>query len=336
MVKRRNLLAGAAALALTLGVGSWGSAQAQDSTLTIYSGRGESLIGPLIEQARQDLGFPIEVRYGDTSELALAIIEEGNNSRADVYFGQDAGALGALAEAGRTRSIPARLLLRVDPRFRAANGQWLGITGRARVLAYNTNQVRPSELPGSIWALTEPQWRGRVAWAPTNGSFQSFVTAMRLLEGEERTLQWLTAMRENGAQVYRNNTTIVEAVGRGEVDTGLVNNYYLYRFLADDPSFPVAHHYTRGDVGALINIAGVAIVNTTDNRTQAEQFVAYLLSNSSQQFFANETKEYPLVRGIPAPEEQLSIDEINPPSINLGDLSGLQETLQLLQQAGLL
>ncbi|WP_008314359.1 iron ABC transporter substrate-binding protein [Leptolyngbya sp. PCC 6406] len=336
MVKRRYFLAGAAALALSMGAGLTFTSNAQSNTLTIYSGRGESLIGPLIEQAEQELGLDIRVRYGDTAELAIAIIEEGRNSPADIYFGQDAGALGALADARRTRTIPARLIARVDRRFRSNSAQWIGITGRARVIAYNTNMVQANELPSSMWALTEAQWRGKVGWAPTNGSFQSFVTAMRLLEGNDRTLEWLEAMKANGTVVYRNNSTIVEAVGRGEVELGLTNNYYLYRFLAEDPNFPVAHHYTRGNVGSLINIAGVAIINTAANRTGAERFVEFLLSDTAQNFFAEETKEYPLVEGIAAPEEQLPIEDINPPNIDLGDLADLQGTIELLQRAGLL
>ncbi|NMF82547.1 iron ABC transporter substrate-binding protein [Nodosilinea sp. P-1105] len=341
MVKRRHVLTGLSTLALSLGLAtlSGGIGQpslAQDSTLTIYSGRGESLIGPLIEQAQTDLGLDIEVRYGDTAELAIAILEEGNNSPADIYFGQDAGALGALAKAGRTNTIPESLLSQVDERFRSPEGQWVGITGRARVLAYNTDMVTAAELPDSVWELTEPQWRGRVAWAPTNGSFQSFITAMRLVEGDERTQEWLEAMKANDAQVYRNNTTIVEAVGRGEIDAGLVNNYYLYRFLAEDPNFPVAHHYTRGDVASMINVAGVAIVDTTDQLSDAERFVEYLLRPESQAFFAEETKEYPLISGMDAPAEQLSIDEINPPRIDLSDLADLEGTLALLESAGVL
>lgn len=341
MVKRRYVLMGLSTLALSLGLATIGGSLgqptlAQNATLTIYSGRGESLIGPLIEQAEQDLGLNIDVRYGDTAELAIAIIEEGNNSPADIYFGQDAGALGALAREGRTVTLPDELLSQVDERFRSPDGQWVGITGRARVLAYNTDQVTAQELPDSVWELTEPQWRGRVAWAPTNGSFQSFVTAMRLVEGDERTQEWLEAMQTNDVQVYRNNTTIVEAVGRGEVDAGLVNNYYLYRFLSEDPNFPVAHHYTRGDVAAMINVAGVAMVDTTDQQSDAERFIAYLLQPESQTFFAEETKEYPLIAGMEAPEEQLSIDEINPPRIDLSDLADLEGTLALLEAAGVL
>lgn len=334
MFKRRHFLAGMLTLALVLGIAQ--VSQSQNQTLTIYSGRGEALIGPLIKQAEQQLGINIRVRYGDTAELAIAILEEGRNSPADIFFAQDAGALGALQKAGRTRAIPAQIISRVDSRFRSPNNHWVGITGRARVLAYNTRQVNRNELPNSISELTQPKWRGRVGWAPTNGSFQSFVTAMRLVEGDAKTMQWLQAMRNNGVVVYRNNTAIVEAVGRGEVDIGLTNNYYLYRFLADDPNFPVAHHYTRGDAGSLINIAGVAILDTARNAQDAQRFIQFLLTNNAQNFFARETKEYPLVEGIPAPERQLSIEQINPPRIDLANLADLQGTMVLLQRAGVL
>ncbi|MDT9196714.1 iron ABC transporter substrate-binding protein [Limnospira fusiformis KN01] len=334
MFKRRHFLAGMLTLALVLGIAQ--VSQSQNQTLTIYSGRQEALIGPLIKRAEQELGINIRVRYGDTAELAIAIIEEGRNSPADIFFAQDAGALGALQKAGRTRAIPAQIISRVDSRFRSPNNHWVGITGRARVLAYNTRQVNRNELPNSISELTQPKWRGRVGWAPTNGSFQSFVTAMRLVEGDAKTVQWLQAMRNNGVVAYRNNTAIVEAVGRGEVDIGLTNNYYLYRFLADDPNFPVAHHYTRGDAGSLINIAGVAILDTARNAQDAQRFIQFLLTNNAQNFFARETKEYPLVEGIPAPERQLSIEQINPPRIDLANLADLQGTMVLLQRAGVL
>jgi iron(III) transport system substrate-binding protein len=215
--------AGALAFMLTSGIGL--SVNAQTKTLTIYSGRGEKLIGPLLEQAKKDLGMNIQVRYGDTAELAIALVEEGKNSRADLYFAQDAGALGLLERRNLTLPISSNLLNQVDPRFRSPQGKWLGISGRARTLNYNTNLVKKEQLPKSVWDLVKPQWRGKVAWAPTNGSFQSFVTAMRVLEGEPRTLQWLKAMKANGVKDLRNNTAIVEALGRGEAQIGLVNKY---------------------------------------------------------------------------------------------------------------
>ncbi len=323
-----------AAVLLSWGVGLAGEAAAQ--TLTIYSGRDEKLIGPLIQKAEKDLGMDIEVRYGDTAELAIALLEEGKNSRADVFFAQDAGALGSLAQEKRTLAIPSQLLSKVDKQFRSSNGQWMGISGRARVIDYNTKLVKPSELPTSVMQLTDPKWRGKVGWAPTNGSFQAFVTAMRLLEGDQKTLAWLQAMKANGTKDYGKNAAIVEAVGRGEIALGLVNNYYLYRFTKDNAKFPVAHHYTSGDAGAMVNVAGVAVLNTTDQKSDAQKFIAYLLSPAAQSYFAKETKEYPLVQGTPAPEKQIPLSQLKPPQIELSKLSDLQGTISLLQKAGLL
>lgn len=304
--------------------------------LNIYSGRNEQLIGPLLERYEAETGTKINVRYGDTAELAAAILEEGQNSPADIFFGQDAGALGALQRANRTRQLPDNTLNKVNSRFRSPEGQWIGISGRARVIDYNTELVNENELPNSIWDLTEDQWRGRVGWAPTNGSFQAFVTALRVTEGDDRALEWLEAMRDNDAQVYNNNTSIVEALGRGEIELGLVNNYYLNRFTEENPNFPVAHHYTENDPGSMINVAGVAIIDTTNSEEQAISLIEYLLSPESQQYFAQETNEYPLVTGVPGPEDQVPLEQINAPDIDLSNLEDLEGTLNLLQQAGVL
>ncbi|MDG2990993.1 iron ABC transporter substrate-binding protein [Candidatus Synechococcus calcipolaris G9] len=304
--------------------------------LTIYSGRNENLIGPLLEEFEAETGTKVNVRYGDTAELAAAILEEGANTPADLFFGQDAGALGALQKENRARTLPEPILEKVDVRFRSPEGQWIGISGRARVLDYNTERVQPSELPNSIWELTEEKWRGRVGWAPTNGSFQSFVTALRLTEGDEKTLEWLKAMRANDVQVYNNNTGIVEALGRGEVDIGLVNNYYLGRFKAENPNFPVAHHYTQEDAGSMVNVAGVAMINESDQQEAALGLIEYLLSPQSQAYFAEETNEYPLVKGSPSPKDQIPLDQIKAPQIDLSNLDDLEGTLVLLKQSGAL
>ncbi len=330
----RKISAGITAGLLIWGVGV--SAAAAPKTLTIYSGREEKIMGPLIQKAEQDLGMDIEVRYGDSNELAIALIEEGKNSRADVFYAQDAGSLGAVAKEGRALTLPAQLLQKVDQQFRSPTGQWIGISGRARVIDYNTKLVKASELPSSVMQLTDPKWRGKVGWAPTNGSFQSFVSAMRVLEGDQKTLAWLKAMKANDAKSYSKNSAIVEALGRGEITLGLVNNYYLYRFTKTDPNFPVAHHYTRGDAGALINAAGLSVLNTTDQKSDAQKFVAYLLSPKAQKYLTDEFHEYPLVKGIPVSQKQIPLKQLKPPQIDLSKLSDLKGTLSLLQEAGVL
>ncbi len=305
--------------------------------LTIYSGRNESLVGPLIEQFEQETGLNVEVRYGSTTEMAATILEEGANSPADIYYGQDAGALGALAKAGRLSSIPQDLLNQVEARFRSPEGLWVGTSGRARTVVYNTNSLTEADLPDDIFGFCAPEWKGRLGWAPTNGSFQAFVTALRVAEGEDRAREWLSCIQANEPGVYPKNTPIVEAAGKGEIDAGFVNHYYLFRFLAEDPDFPARNYHPRtGDVGGMINVSGVGIVNTTDNREAAEAFIRFLLRQSSQQYFNTETNEYPLSADIPLNPLLTPLSTISTPDIDLSNLDDLDGTLQLLQELGIL
>lgn len=303
--------------------------------LTVYSGRDEKIMAPLIEKAKADLGLDIEVRHGDSAELAIALIEEGAKSPADVFYSQDAGALGAVAKNNLVTQLPDSLLQSVDEQFRSPQGSWVGISGRARVLDYNTKLVKPSELPTRISQLTDAKWRDKVGWAPNNGSFQGFVSAMRLLEGDAKTLEWLKAMKANGAKAYEGNSAIVEALGRGEIALGMVNNYYLYRFKTKDANFPVALHHTQGDAGALINVAGLAVLKTTDQPSDAERFVAYMLKPEVQTFITQQFYEYPLVKGIPPAQEQLPLEKLQTPKLDLSKLDDLAGTQKLIQAAGL-
>lgn len=309
----------------------------EKKTLTIYSGRGENLVGPLLRQANKALGIELRIRYGNTAQMALAILEEGKNTRADIFLAQETGALGALAREGRLLPLPRDLLEKLDSRFRSPEGVWVGLSARARVIDYNTRLVDSSELPKSIHDLTGPRWKGRVGWAPANGSFQTFVTAMRLLEGNEKAEEWLRAMKANGAQSYASNSPILEALGRGEVHLGLVNDYYLQRFTEKDPQFPVTHHFTKGDAGALVLVSGAALVdNAGPRRETAVELLNYLLSPEAQRYFAETTYEYPLLKGTPPPNGRVPLEELDPPEIDLSNLDDLEGTLEMLQREGLL
>jgi iron(III) transport system substrate-binding protein len=308
-----------------------------DDTLTIYSGRSESLVAPLFEQFTEDTGVEVEVRYGDTAELAATILEEGDNSPADVFFSQDGGALGALAEEDLLATIPQDSLDQVPEQFRSPDGLWVGISGRSRVVAYSAD-LDESELPDSILDFTDPEWSGRIGWAPTNGSFQAFVTGLRELEGEDAASAWLEGIKANNPTDYEGNAAAVEGIANGEVDVAFVNHYYLYQLIADQgEDFPVRNHYTgAGDPGSLINVAGAAILDSSGDKDLAEQFIEYLLATEAQEYFAQETYEYPLVEGIAIDERLTPLDELNPPDIDLSNLSDLQGTLDLLRETGVL
>jgi iron(III) transport system substrate-binding protein len=305
---------------------------------TLYSGRNETLVGPLIEEYAEETGTSIDTRYGGTGELAATILEEGVDTPASLFFSQDAGALGLLADEGRLETLPAELLDRVEERFRDPEGRWVGVTGRARVLAYNTDTVAADDLPASVRDLTDPAWAGRLGWAPENASFQAFITAFRLIDGDDAVRGWLEAMIANGTVNFADsNSAIVQAIGNGEIDAGLVNHYYVYavgREAGED--FPVANHFfAAGDPGSLINVAGIGLIEGADEADPALAFADFLLSNEAQEYFTTETFEYPLIEGVAAPEGLVPLSEIGHPDIELGDLADLRGTLDLLSEVGL-
>lgn len=328
-----------ATLLLSLLVAVAPLAAGQEQELVIYSGRTEPLVGPLFDRFTAETGIKVLVRYGDTAELAATIMEEGRNARPDIFFAQDAGALGALASLDRLRPLPESILSAVPSYLRSPDGVWVGTSGRARVVAYNTARVSDEEMPESIWDFTDAKWRNRIGWAPTNGSFQAFVTALRLLEGEARAEQWLRGIMANRPIAYHNNTAIVDALGRAEVHVGFVNHYYLFRFLNErGESFPVRNHYTTNDAGAMMNVSGVGILFNTKRVDAAERFIEFLLSDASQQYFADAVYEYPVLldSAVTTHPMLLPLDQIATPDIDVTKLDDLEGTLRLLDKVGAL
>ena len=307
--------------------------------LVVYSGRNESLVAPVLADFTEATGIELDVRYGQTAGTAAQLIEEGDQTPAAVFYSQDAGALGALRDEGLLAALPQALLDTVPAEYRDADGTWLAVTGRARTLIYDPEQVAAEDLPASVYDLTGEQWRGRVAIAPANASFQSFVTGMRVADGEEAAQEWLDGMQANDVQTYENNIQILDAVEAGQVALGLHNHYYWYERAAEvgaDAMSSVVGYTEAGDPGSLVNISGVAIMAPAAGDPRAEQLVEYLLSEAGQTYFATETFEYPMIASVPADPALVPLDQLQGPAIDLSDLSSLPQTIQMIQDAGLL
>jgi iron(III) transport system substrate-binding protein len=315
------------------------AAQQGTETLTVYSGRSESLVAPLIEQFSAATGVQVSVLYGETPAIASQLLEEGANSPADIFLSQDGGALGALAAAGMLDVLPSDIIERSLPAFSSPDNYWVGLSGRARVLIYNPEQLATLglELPASILDLTKPEYSGLVGWVPSNASFQSNITAMRVLLGDDATAAWLEAMVANGTVAYEGNTAVNQAVINGEVVMAITNHYYMFRFLEEDPNAPIAQHFfPNGDAGSLINIAGAGVLQSSDQPGLAQRFILYLLGHDAQQYFTDQTFEYPVIPGITVNDRLVPLDQIQSPEIDLSNLSDLQGTIDMIENSGAL
>ncbi len=309
-----------------------------DGALTLYSGRSEDLVAPLIADFEASTGISVEVRYAGSTELSALLVEEGSATPADVFLSQDAGALGAVSKTGAFAPLPSGITDRVPTGFTSADGTWVGVTGRARVIAYDSQQISADEVPTSATDLTDPRWKGQVGIAPTNASFQSFVTAMRVLEGEDATRAWLEAMVANEVQIYAKNGAIRDAVNSGEIQLGLINHYYWYELsnevgvdnMRAQLSFPKA-----GDPASIVNVTGAGLLAGAASDGDALQFIEFLVSAEGQQYFVDNTYEYALVAGVDSPAGLPQLADLTNVELDLGDLDSLDATTALLAEFGL-
>ena len=311
--------------------------QAQEpGELVVYSGRSTSLVDPIIQQFAEVTGIDVKVKYATTSQLAATLLEEGRNSPADVFFAQDPGGLAAVEEM--LAVLPDSILDQVPDWAHSPQGRWVGISGRARTVVYNTDRLTEADLPDDMLGFTDPKWKGRIGWAPTNASFQTMVTAMRAVWGENKTRMWLQGIQANEPAIYPKNTPQVAAAAAGEIDVGFVNHYYLFRFLAEEgEDFAARNYHPRaGGPGSIIMVAGAGILTTAENRTNAERFLNFMLSTLGQQYFASQTFEYPLVDDVKTQRVLVAISEINAPQIPLSGLADLAGTQNLLRETGVL
>jgi len=317
------------------GSGADDPANADEEPLVVYVGRDEELVGPLLDMFEEESGVELEARYADTPDALALLLEEGEATPADVFLSQDAGALGALSRAGMLRALPEELAGAVLPEYTSQDGSWVGVTGRARVFAYDSRDLGEDEVPATVAELTEDEWSGRVGFPPGNASFQAFVTGFRAAEGDDAARAWLEGMVANDVQTFESNGDTLEAIENGIIDIGLINHYYVYQLaseLGEDNVVTELRFPEAGDPGALVNVTGAGILS---DHPDAEKLVEFLVSEKAQQFFVDETSEYPLVDGVAAPEGLPALTSLEGPVEDLAELEDLEATQVLIEEAGL-
>lgn len=306
--------------------------------VVIYSGRNETLIAPVLQRLEAETGTRIQVRYGDSSALAAQILDEGDRSPADLFFSQDAGALGALAGAGRLARLDSRTIAAALPGYADREGRWVATSARARVIAYHPGLAPEAATMTGIDEILDPRYRGKTGYAPTNASFHAFVTALRVTRGEAEAERWLLRFRDNQPKAYDKNAAVLAAVDSGQISLGLINHYYWHELANERGADKVTARVRflgTDDPGALINVAGVGIVASTARPAATAKVVDALLAETTQRYFAEHTAEYPVVAGVPSPPGLPALADLKGSRIDLNQLASLPQTLAMLDRVGL-
>ncbi len=326
-----------AVLLLTLAATACGSDGEQ--SLTIYSGRSEKLVGPIFEAFTAETGIVVEIRYGSSNDLALALQTEGDKTPADVFLSRSPGPTGYLDDLGMLSVLGDDVLAEVDAANRAANGHWVGFAGRARVLVYNIDEVAEDDLPTSVFDLTGSAYEGLVAVPGSNSSFQDWFTVFRLRNGDDVAIQWLDDMVANGARFYPKNRAIVEAVSRDEVRFGLVNHYYNHQEAEKngDAQRSANHGFAPGDDGGLMIIATASILDSSDDEDLANRFIEFLLSDEQQRYLTDTVFEYPLSIGVATADRLPERPADTVGAVDIDDMTAeFTRTIEIIEASGAL
>ncbi|ELY81307.1 extracellular solute-binding protein [Natrinema gari] len=308
--------------------------------LALYIGGGEGGIYYEFVEMLQEIYPEFEVYPTDNNSASLAqtIVEEAGSgaSQADVFWSIDASSLGFVAENDAYEPLSDEAVGAVgNSQFVGDDNAWAGVAGRARAVPYNTNQLSESDIPNTVQDFPDTSaFQDAMGWAPTYGAFKSFVTAMRLLRGDDETRNWLRSMQDAGTERYSNEYAVSQAVANGSQSAGFANHYYAMRVKNKRPDAPIDLAFTEGDAGALINVAGALKVKGTKRGDLVDDFVRHLLSSEAQEFFATISFAYPMIAGVEPVGGLPTIDELSPPDIDLADLANIEPTLELMDDAG--
>jgi iron(III) transport system substrate-binding protein len=310
-------------------------------SLNLYIGGGEGGIYFQFVEMLQEIYPEFEVFKSSaaSSSLAQTIVEEvdAGAPEADVFWSIDASSLGFVADNDAYESLPSEVVDPVPEGFRGSDDAWVGVAGRARSIPYNTNELSEGDIPDTVNDIPGTDaLSGTMGWAPTYGAFKSFVTAMRLLRGRAATKEWLVSLREAGTEQLPNEFVVSSQVADGALAAGFANHYYALRVKNSRPDAPIDLAFTSGDAGSLVNVAGALRIKGTGKGELVNDFVRHLLSAEAQEFFTTVSFAYPMISGVQPPGDLPSIDELEPPDVDLSELSNLEPTLDLMREAGVL
>ena len=311
---------------------------AQDGGIVVYNAQHESLAKEWAEGFTKETGIPVTLRNGGDSEFSNQIVAEGASSPADVFLTENSPAMVLVENAGLFAPLDADTLAEVPENFRPASGKWIGIAARSTVFAYNKTKLSADQLPKSLLDLADPSWKGRWAASPSGADFQAIVSALLELKGEEATVNWLKAMKENFT-AYKGNGTVMKAVNAGEIDGGVIYHYYWFGDQAktgENSNNVELHYFKNEDPGAFVSISGGGVLASSKHPKEAQAFIKWIAGKGGQDILKNGTSyEYAVGVDAASNPKLVPLADLQAPKVEPSKLNSKKVT-DLMTQAGLL
>lgn len=335
----------AAVAGFVLGVGALAgcgtpSGSGASKSITLYSGQHPETTQAEVSAFEQQTGIHVKVRSGDENALVQQLEQEGSSSPADVVLTENSPALMSLQGKDLLSTLPATTLSDIPSQYSSPAGEWVGFSARVSVLVYNTSLLQAGQVPTSVLDLANPRWKGKLALAPTEPDFQPIVTSVALAKGEQAALQWLKAIKSNASgHIEPDNETVTSDINRGQAQLGVIDHYYWYRMAKNTGGGRLGSqiaYFAPADPGYVVDISGAGVLKSSHHKAQADELVAFLVSQPGQQaLLASNSFEYPLRQGLGDPPGLKPFAELTPAPVTVAQLGDGSVALRLLQEAQL-
>ena len=315
-----------------------------DGEVNVYSARKEQLIKPLFDKFTEQSGIKVNLVTGKDDALLERLKLEGDNTPADLLMTADAGRLYRAVEMQLTQAVSSDTLTQSIPAtMRDPGNQWFGLTSRARPIFYVKGKVKPEEL-STYEALTDPKWKGRICVRSSDNIYnQSMLGSMIAVNGVEKTQAWADGLVKNFARPPEGgDRDQIKAAAAGQCDIALANTYYYGQMLAGEDAKDIAAAEkvaifwpNQQDRGTHVNISGAAVTKTAKNKGNAVKLLEFLVSDASQQWYADANQEYPVKAGVAASELLKGWGDFKADSVNLAELGKHNaEAVKIMDKAG--
>lgn len=301
----------------------------KSNELTVYTHRHYESDQELFKRFEEESGIKLNIVNASADELIQKMSLEGEQSPADVLITVDAGRLYRAKSQDLLQAFSSKLIDSIVPKhLKDEDGQWVGLTKRARVIAYSKDRVDSTQL-STYENLTSDEWNDKILVRSSSNIYnQSLLASILANQGQEFAENWAKGVVENMARSPKgNDRDQVKAVANGEGDLAIVNTYYIGKLLNSEDKdeleagksvdifFP-----NQETTGTHINVSGIGVAKYSPNKENAIQFIEFLLQEEAQSIFAGSNYEYPINPNVEPAEILKSWGEFKEDKLSLNEL----------------